>query len=226
MSWNWGGGRDPFFKLLFPLLQRGQLKQLEERAESTPLPPLPVPPAPTRTPHSPRLGSLPVVSLGLEANCGKKRAQLCPCGPSGRHSLRPVSAGSWTAARPRPSPHSRGAGARTKAQILPELRWLQWMTLHVAPPGHRLEGRVLLPNTQLSRLVREHQGLRGAWHLQTCSWRGQAVKAPRAAATSHWAGSRRLGSSRRPRQDGTKASPRAGGKWGASAGPSPQPSGD
>lgn len=150
MSWNQGGGRGPFFKLLFPLLQHGQLKQLEEGAESTPLPPLPVPPAPTRTPHSPRLRSLPVVSLGLEANCGKKRAQLCPCGPSGRQSLRPVSAGSWTAARPRPSPHSRGAGARTKAQILPELRWLQWMTLHVAPPGHRLEGRVLLPNTQLS----------------------------------------------------------------------------
>lgn len=44
----------------------------------------------------------------------------------------------------------RQAQARAKAQMLPELRWLQWMTLHPASPGHRLEGQVLLPSTQLS----------------------------------------------------------------------------
>lgn len=79
-------------------------------------------------------GSLPVMFLGPEVNCGKKRAQLYPCGPDGRQSLRPMSARSWMAARPWPSSHSRGAGAkaragtkaragaRAKAQILPELR--------------------------------------------------------------------------------------------------------
>lgn len=45
--------------------------------------PLPMPPAAAGTPHGLNSGpACPV--LGQQANCGEKRAQLCPCGPSGR----------------------------------------------------------------------------------------------------------------------------------------------
>lgn len=132
--------------------------------------------------------------------------------PDGHQSLRPMPTGSRMASRPRPwpSPHSREAEARAKAQILPELRRLQWMTLHPAPPGYRLEGQVLLLGTQLSPAGPGAPGVWGAWHLQTCSWSGEAAKAPDAATAFYWAGSRQPGASHHLRQDGTEAHFRAG----------------
>lgn len=44
--------------------------------------PRPVPPVATRTPSSPEPGSTCPI-LGQQANCGKRRAQLCPGSPSG-----------------------------------------------------------------------------------------------------------------------------------------------
>lgn len=102
-----GQRQEAFFKITFAFVTTWTVKGTKAWGRTN-LPPLyqchPWPPGPQTA-----LNSGPTCPvMGQQANCGKKRAQLCPCGPRGRQSLRPAPAGSWTAARPRPSPHSQG----------------------------------------------------------------------------------------------------------------------
>lgn len=99
--------------------------------------------------------------MGPEANCGKKGAQRCPCGPNGRQRLRPRPRGPGQP--PGPSPHLT-AGA--KARILPELR-----RLRDDPPSssHRAQaGAGSLPAPSSPQPVWEHQG---PWSGKPCCCR-------------------------------------------------------
>lgn len=133
-------------------------------------------------------------------NCGKKRPQLCPCGPIGRQSLRPSQQGPGQL--PGPGPHLT-AGA--KAQILPELRRLWWLTLHTAPTGYRLAGSDFLPSTQLSPAGLGAPGALGKPAPSDPQLVRKSHEGTCAAATFRWAGSsRQPRASHCPQQDGKK----------------------
>lgn len=109
-----------------------------------PAPPLPVPPMAARTPYSLELRASRLPREGARGKLWDERSTALPLWPQWTSAPEAAPAGSWTASRPGPSPHSRGQGtdpARAKAAL--------GLTLHPAPTGCR-RGAGSLPGAQLS----------------------------------------------------------------------------
>lgn len=76
-----------------------------------PPPPLPVPPMAARTPYSLELRGSRLPRDGARGKLWEERSPALPLWPQRTSAPEAAPAGSWTAARPRPSPHSRGQGS-------------------------------------------------------------------------------------------------------------------
>nr|KAF6480868.1 hypothetical protein HJG59_010662 [Molossus molossus] len=171
-----------FLKITFSSVTTWTVRGARGWDQMHPPPPLPMPPVAARTPYSPGLGVPACLAMEPGTNCGKKQPQLCPCGPSGHQSLRPSQQGPGQL--PGPGPHLT-AGA--KAQILPGLRRLQWLTLHTAPTGYRLAGADFLSSTQLSPAGLGAQGALGKPAPSDLQLVRKSHEGSHAAATFHWA---------------------------------------
>lgn len=160
-----------FLKITFSSVTTWTVRGARGWDQMHPPPPLPVPPVAARTPYIPGLRGPRLSCCGAGDKLWEETTPALPLWPHWTSESEAQPAGSWTAARP--GPH---LAAEAKAQILPELRRLRWLTLHTAPTGYRLVGSDFPPSTQLSPAGLGAQGALGK--PAPSDWLGKAMKAP------------------------------------------------
>lgn len=100
-----------FLKITFSSVTTWTVRGARGWDQMHPPPPLPVPPMAARTPYSPGLRGPCLSCHGAGDKLWEETTLALSLWPHWTSESEAQPAGSWTAARPRPSPHSRGQGS-------------------------------------------------------------------------------------------------------------------